>query len=120
MTAPAYVELAKEFAPLVVGLFFLGFIVAAILALRPVIAKMVAGMADKAAGNPLAFGLALGYGLSASLSALAEQATALNWLILAAMAKVVSPFIVGVLAFTARPAGNHPSSGGNVGSNRGA
>jgi hypothetical protein len=69
---------------------------------------MVNGLADRADGNAMAFGLAMGYGLSASLSALAEQATALNWLILAALAKVINPFIVGVLAFTARGAGSQP------------
>jgi hypothetical protein len=102
MTADAYLQLVKDLAPLIVGLFFLGFIVVACLAARPVIAKMIAGLATKADSNAMAFGLALGYGLSASLSALADQATALGWLIIAAMAKVVSPFIVGVLAFTAR------------------
>jgi len=106
MTGNAYIELAKDFAPLVVGLFFVGFMVVAAFALRPVVEKMIAGMAEKAGVNAMAFGLAMGYGLSASLSAMAEQATLLGWLILAAMAKVINPFIVGVLAYTARGGGD--------------
>jgi hypothetical protein len=102
MTAADYMQLVKDFAPLIVGLFFIGFMVVACLAARPVVVKMIEGLATKADSNAMAFGLALGYGLSASLSALAEQATLLGWLIIAAMAKVVSPFIIGVLAFTAR------------------
>ncbi len=107
MSADAYIQLVKDLAPLIVGLFFLGFIVVACLAMRPVVVKMVDGLAAKADGNAMAFGLAMGYGLSASLSALADQATLLGWLVIAAMAKVVSPFIVGVLAFTARSGGPH-------------
>ena len=110
MTAAEYIQLVKDFAPLVVGLFFIGFMVVACLAMRPVVVKMVEGLATKADSNAMAFGLAMGYGLSASLSALAEQATALNWLILAALAKVINPFIVGVLAFTARSGGPNDSA----------
>jgi hypothetical protein len=111
MTAADYIALAKELVPLFIGALFIGFLLTAALACRPIVVRMVNGLADRADGNAMAFGLAMGYGLSASLSALAEQATALNWLILAALAKVINPFIVGVLAFTARssrPASNDP------------
>lgn len=68
---------------------------------NPIIAGVVSGMAVQAQKNALGYGLAIGYGLSASLQALAEQATILHWVIIAAMAKVLNPFIVAMLAYAA-------------------
>lgn len=68
---------------------------------NPIIVGVVGGLASQAQKNALGYGLAIGYGLSASLQALAEQATILHWVIIAAMAKVLNPFIVAMLAYAA-------------------
>lgn len=98
--------LADIFAPLVWPLCFL--LVALVLLwqireqLSPVINGVVGGLAKNAQSNALTYGLAIGYGLSAALQALAEQATALQWVYVAAAAKVMNPFIVAMLAFAAK------------------
>lgn len=68
---------------------------------NPVIVSVVSGLAKQASSNALAYGLAIGYGLSASLQALAEQAVLLNWPYVAAFARVFNPFVVAMLAFAA-------------------
>lgn len=68
---------------------------------KPIVVGVVNGLAKQASSNALAYGLAIGYGLSASLQALAEQATMLDWPIIAAFAKIANPFIVAMLAFAA-------------------
>jgi hypothetical protein len=104
-----YITIVKDFTPLAIGLIFIGLMLAGIIASRPVLTKVIGGLAERAGVNALGFGLAMGYGLSASLSSLAEQATVLNWLVLAALAKVVNPFIIGVLAYTARSTSTPPT-----------
>lgn len=69
---------------------------------NPIVESVVRGVASSATGNALTYGLAIGYGLSASLQSLSEQATLLHWPIIAALAKVVNPCIVAMLAFAAK------------------
>lgn len=95
-------DLAPFAWPLVVVLLLLVILRKIESTVNPVIVGVVNGLAKQANSNALAYGLAIGYGLSASLQALAEQATILHWLIVAAMAKVLNPFIVAMLAFAAK------------------
>ncbi len=69
---------------------------------QPIVVNVVNGLAKQASTNALTYGLMIGYGLSASLQALADQATILHWLVIAALAKVCSPFITAMLAFAAK------------------
>lgn len=70
--------------------------------INPIVVSVVNGLANQASGNALTYGLMIGYGLSASLSSLADQATILGWPVVAAMAKVVGPFVTAMLAFAAK------------------
>jgi len=70
--------------------------------INPIVVNVVNGLANQAGSNALTYGLMIGYGLSASLQSLAEQATILHWVTLAAMAKVINPCIVAMLAFAAK------------------
>lgn len=77
--------------------------------INPIVAGVVNGLANQASNNALTYGLMIGYGLSASLSSLADQATILHWPVIAAMAKVVGPFVTAMLAFAAKNSiGNIP------------
>ncbi len=69
---------------------------------QPIVINVVNGLAKQAGSNSLFFGLMIGYGLSAGLQSLAEQATILKWLVIAALAKVLNPIIVAMLAFCAK------------------
>ncbi len=87
--------------PLVVALVLLYLLRKVSNEVQPIVVSVVSGLAKQANTNALAYGLAIGYGLSASLQALAEQATVLQWPLIAAFAKVANPFIVAMLAFAA-------------------
>lgn len=69
---------------------------------KPIVVNVVNGLAVNAGSNAMTYGLMIGYGLSASLSSLADQATILHWVIVAALAKVVGPFVTAMLAFAAK------------------
>ncbi len=88
--------------PLVVALVLLYLLNKVSNEVRPIVVNVVAGLAGQAQNNALTYGLMIGYGLSASLQSLAEQATLLHWFVLAAFAKVVNPCIVAMLAFAAK------------------
>lgn len=109
---------AITIAPLAYPLtFLLGMLIIARKAestFNPIVVKVVNGLADNAGSNALTYGLMIGYGMSAALSALAEQADKLGWVVIAAMAKVVNPFLIGMLAFAAKNNfGNPPSKPSN-------
>lgn len=91
--------LATPLAIVLLGLFMLRKADAVV---QPIVINVVNGLAKQAGSNSLFFGLMIGYGLSAGLQSLAEQATILHWLILAAAAKVLNPIIVAMLAFCAK------------------
>lgn len=95
------VDVAPFAWPLVVALVLLYLLNKVSHQVQPIIVGVVSGLAKQANSNALAYGLAIGYGLSASLQALAEQATLLHWPIIAAIAKIANPFIVAMLAFAA-------------------
>ncbi len=101
-----YTDLAEALAPLVWPLIVLIIVLfllrRADAVVQPIVIKVVDGLAKQAGSNSLFFGLMIGYGLSAGLQSLAEQATILKWLIIAAMAKVLNPIIVAMLAFCAK------------------
>lgn len=67
--------------------------------LQPIVVSVVGGVAKQAQTNAVACALAFGFGLSASLEALSDQATVLHWVVVAALCKVLNPFIVAVLAY---------------------
>ena len=103
MTTFDYItETAPFAAPLFVALILLFILRRADAVVQPIVVNVVTGIAKQAQSNALAYGLAIGYGLSASLQALAEQATILHWLVIAAFAKVANPFIVAMLAYAAK------------------
>lgn len=66
---------------------------------RPIFVNVVKGVATQAQSNAAAYALAIGFGLSASLATLADQATALDWPYVAAFAKVIQPFVAGCVAY---------------------
>jgi histidine ammonia-lyase len=96
------IDVAPFAWPLVVALVLLYLLHKVSNEVQPIVVNVVNGLAKQASSNALGYGLAIGYGLSASLQAAAEQATALHWLILAAACKVVNPFIVAMLAYAAK------------------
>ncbi len=95
--------------PLVVALVVLFMLRRADAVVQPIVVNVVNGIAKQAGSNALTYGLAIGYGLSASLQSLSEQATLLHWPVVAAAAKVINPCIVAMLAFAAKSdLGNPP------------
>lgn len=66
---------------------------------RPIFIAVSQGVAKQASGNAGAYAMAIGFGLSASLMATAEQADKLGWVYLAAAAKILNPFIAGCVAY---------------------
>jgi hypothetical protein len=84
----------------------LSFVLIALLALhrffsdvRPIFVTVVQGVTKNAQSNAPAYAMAIGFGLSASLMALATEAEKLGWLYIAAGAKVLNPFIAGCVAY---------------------
>lgn len=66
---------------------------------RPIFVTVVQGVTKNAQSNAPAYAMAIGFGLSASLMALATEAEKLGWLYVAASAKVLNPFIAGCVAY---------------------
>lgn len=97
--------LATPLAIVLLGLLFLRRADAVV---QPIVVNVVNGLAKQAGSNALTYGLAIGYGLSASLQALADQATILHWLVIAAAAKVCGPFVTAMLAFAAKNSLSEP------------
>lgn len=102
MEADTLLDIAPLAWPLVVLLLLLVILRKIESTVNPIVVKVVSGLANQAGSNALTYGLMIGYGLSASLSALADQATILHWYVVAALAKVVNPCIVAMLAFAAK------------------
>lgn len=102
MTFTDLLELAPIGVPLTVILAILLIVRKADAVVQPIVINVVNGIARQAQSNALGYGLAIGYGFSASLQALAEQATIMQWPLLAAFAKVANPFIVALLAYAAK------------------
>lgn len=87
------------FVPLVLCLFMMWGIIRLRKEMQPIFVNVVSGVAQKAQTNAVACAIAMGFGLSASLEALSDQATIMHWLVIAALCKVANPFIVAVLAY---------------------
>lgn len=102
MNADTFLDLAPFAWPLVVALVLLYLLKRVSNEVQPIVVNVVNGLAKQAQSNALGYGLAIGYGLSASLQSLAEQATLLHWVVVAAMAKVINPCIVAMLAYAAK------------------
>lgn len=97
-----FIDVAPFAWPLVVALVLLYLLRRVSDRVDPIVINVVNGIAIQAQSNALTYGLAIGYGLSASLQSLSEQATLLHWPVIAAAAKVVNPCIVAMLAFAAK------------------
>ena len=95
--------------PLVVALVLLYLLRRVSNEVQPIVVSVVSGLATQAKSNALGYGLAIGYGFSAALQSLAEQATILHWVVIAAMAKVLNPLIVAMLAYAAKSDIKSPS-----------
>ena len=96
------IDIAPFAWPAVVALVLLYLLRRVSARVDPIVINVVNGIASQAQSNALTYGLMIGYGLSASLQSLAEQATLLHWLVVAAIAKVINPCIVAMLAFAAK------------------
>lgn len=99
-TAPVdYLQQIWPFIPLLLAVFLFWGAYSIRRDVQPIMVNVIGGVAKSAGTNAVACAIAIGFGLSASLEALAEQATALHWLLIAAFCKVANPFIVAVLAY---------------------
>ena len=67
--------------------------------IRPIVHGVIDSLGKQAGRNAIIWTMALMYACAASLQALAEVATQLQWLYLAAAAKVLQPGIVAVIAY---------------------
>jgi len=94
-----YLQKIWPFIPLLLAVFLFWLAVRIRNDVQPIVVNVINGVARQAGTNAVPCAIAIGFGLSASLEALAEQATALHWLLIAAGCKVVQPFIVAVLAY---------------------
>lgn len=94
-----YLQQIWPFIPLLLAVFLFWAAYSIRRDVQPIMVNVIGGVAKSAGTNAVACAIAIGFGLSASLEALSEQATALHWLLIAAFCKVANPFIVAVLAY---------------------
>lgn len=87
----------------------LAFVLVALVALRqlsgliaPIAETVVSGLATHAQKYAFAYAMACVYAAAASLQALADEATKLNWLYVAAAAKVIQPGAVALIAYVSK------------------
>lgn len=118
------------FADSLIYVWPLSFILVALFILRqlgekiePVVTSLVGGLSKNAGNNAMEYAKALGFGLSASLSAFYDvfgnttgaEITAMSWHGYAALwTKVMNPFIVAILAYGAQSNFKKPSNGTNT------
>lgn len=69
----------------------------------PIFQSMVGGLKTQAARHSMAWLMAMMYASAASLQALGEVAADLQWVYVAAFAKVIQPAVVAVIAYVNRP-----------------
>lgn len=70
--------------------------------MRPIVSGMVSGLAAKSARNAENWAMAALMAAAASCQALGEIATDMQWAYVAALAKVMQPGLVAVIAFVMR------------------
>lgn len=87
----------------------LSFLLVALLVLRqvreqlePITTGVVRGLSSHAQRYALGYALACLYASAASLQALADEATRLGWLYVAAAAKVIQPGAVAIIAYVTK------------------
>lgn len=71
--------------------------------IEPVFQGLISGLKNQASRHSLAWLMALMYASAASLQSLSEVAAALQWVYVAAFAKVVQPAVVAIIAYVNRP-----------------
>ncbi len=71
--------------------------------IQPVMRGVVDGVAKNAKQYALMYAMAAIYASAASLQALGEVATSFGWVYVAAIAKVLQPGIVAVIAYVTKP-----------------
>lgn len=98
-TETVSLALEAHFASLLVFLFVLLVLRQVRSDVQPIFTNVIGGVALGAKSNAAAFAMAIGFGLSASLQVATDEATKLNWVILAAACKVTQPFIAGCVAY---------------------
>jgi hypothetical protein len=71
--------------------------------LEPITSGVVKGLSVHAQRYAFSYALVCLYASAASLQALADEATKLGWLYVAAAAKIIQPGAVAVIAFVTKP-----------------
>lgn len=87
----------------------LAFVLVALMVLKrfsalidPVATEVVRGLSGHAQKYAFAYAMAMVYAAAASLQALADEATRLGWLYIAASAKVIQPGAVALIAYVSK------------------
>ncbi len=75
---------------------------------KPIVTGMVTGLAAQSTRNASSWAMATLMASAASCQALGEVAADLNWVYLAAIAKVLQPGLVAVIAFVMRSPSQEP------------